>query len=112
MPVVEHATKTKRGKQVTYNDGDLDIIEAELARGLAPGKIAGVRKVRGWTLRTVQRWAQKIKKGADVTTERKAGGGRKLLEPDLARRILPACGSSDGTVAGNLKKIARSVNTS
>ena len=112
MPVSKHATKTKRGKQVTYNDGDLDIIKAELAKGLTPGKIVEVHKVRGWTLRTAQRWVQKIKKGEDVATKRKTGGGRKLLEPDLAHRIPTTRGNTDGTVAGNLKKIARSVNTS
>ena len=87
--------KNEARKQVTYNDGDLDIIKAGLARGLTPGKIVEVRKVRWWPLRTAQRWAQKMKKGEDVATKPKAGGGRKLLEPDLAHRILATCGIAD-----------------
>ena len=109
--VIKGATK-QRGKQVAYTQADLDWLkDAVLLRGLTAAQIVSEQASRGWPIRTLRRFARKIKNGNDLSVGRKAGGGRKAKDSDLVKRLRSFV-SADGVIMSNVRGLARKVQAS
>ena len=100
----------KKGPQTKFSQSDLDLVaNAVKVRGIGTAQIVKEQAVKGWSLRTVRKWVQKVESEKQLTLGRAPGGGRKAKDSTVLSKIQNCLNADGRAISHNVVSMAREI---